>query len=77
MIRMEKEIPEVIYCQDPYDVAENTDGLIVCTEWDEFKTLDFNKILKKMNRPYILDGRNMYNKEELETLGFEYQGIGR
>jgi len=76
MERAKTQLPEVIYCNDPYEVAKGADGLVICTEWDEFKNLDFIKIKNSMRRPYLLDGRNICDKEKMLTLGFEYSGIG-
>jgi UDPglucose 6-dehydrogenase len=50
---------------------------LILTEWDEFKGLDFSKVKKLMKRPLIIDGRNMYEPERMEKLGFTYVGIGR
>ncbi|GFP34494.1 UDPglucose 6-dehydrogenase [Candidatus Hakubella thermalkaliphila] len=64
-------------CQDPYQVAEGCDALILVTEWDCFLDLDYTRILKSMNRPYIFDGRNALEHLKLRALGFEYEGVGR
>jgi UDPglucose 6-dehydrogenase len=77
MEKAKAQFPDVIYCNDPYEVAEKADGLLVCTEWDEFKNLDFIKIKKLMRRPLLMDGRNIYDKEKMIKLGFEFLGIGR
>jgi len=77
MERTKKELSEVLYCRDPYEVAMEADGLVICTEWEEFKSLDLEKIKACMRRPFILDGRNIYDKDKLLSLGFEYKGIGR
>ena len=77
-IEKAKEIlKEVQFCKDPYSVAVGSDCLLLLTEWDEFKKLDFKKIRRTMNHPMIFDGRNLYRKDELEKLGFEYFGMGR
>jgi UDPglucose 6-dehydrogenase len=69
--------PDVEMCQDPYQVAEGSDALVIVTEWDEFKNLDLAKIKGLLNQPVIIDGRNIYNPAEMEKLGFMYQGVGR
>ena len=71
------ELPEVTYCSNPYEVAMEADGLVICTEWDEFRNINFEKIKNLMKRPFILDGRNICNKDKMISLGFEYLGIGR
>jgi len=70
-------LPEVILYQDPYQMADGCDALIVVTPWNEFKQLDLEKVKNLMRKPVILDGRNIYNPAEMRILGFVYRGIGR
>ncbi len=72
-----KIMPGVTYCEDVYKVAAGSDALILVTEWDEFKKLDFKKIAALMNRPVMVDSQNLYNPEEMTAAGFLYDGIGR
>jgi UDPglucose 6-dehydrogenase len=58
-------------------VAENADALLLATEWNEFKQLDFTRIKKELRTPVILDGRNLWDANTLKDLGFTYIGIGR
>ncbi len=67
----------VTLCETPYEVAENADALILATEWNEFKQLDFKKLRSLMKQSVILDGRNLWDPETLRALGFTYIGIGR
>jgi UDPglucose 6-dehydrogenase len=67
----------VVFCKDPYQVCRGSDCVLIITEWDEFKELDFSKIKKLLRRPLIIDGRNMYEPDRMEKLGFTYIGIGR
>ncbi|MBP9676418.1 MAG: UDP-glucose/GDP-mannose dehydrogenase family protein [Anaerolineaceae bacterium] len=67
----------VTLCETPYQVAENADALILATEWNEFKQLDFKKLRSLMKQSVILDGRNLWDPETLRALGFTYIGIGR
>jgi len=67
----------VIYCKNAYDVAKGSECLIVLTDWDEFKELDFKRIKKLLKQPIIVDGRNMYDPSRMKNLGFTYRGIGR
>ncbi|MFA5089716.1 MAG: UDP-glucose/GDP-mannose dehydrogenase family protein [Candidatus Omnitrophota bacterium] len=77
-IRIDKEITgKAKICKDPYDAASGSDCLLVVTEWDEFKELDFGRIRKLLRRPLIIDGRNIYDPRQMERLGFTYVGIGR
>ena len=64
-------------CENPYQVAENADALVLATEWNEFKQLDFEKIYSLMNQPIIMDGRNLWDADALRSLGFTYFGVGR
>jgi UDPglucose 6-dehydrogenase len=71
-----KEIPQLALCQNPYDAAKDVDALVLATEWNEFKSLDFKKIKEEMHGNVILDGRNIWDPEDIRALGFEYSGIG-
>jgi UDPglucose 6-dehydrogenase len=68
---------DVTFCDDPYQVAENADGLILVTEWNEFKLLDMNRVKSLMNQPVLLDGRNIYDPKRMAEMGFVYRGMGR
>ncbi|MBI3360939.1 MAG: UDP-glucose/GDP-mannose dehydrogenase family protein [Chloroflexi bacterium] len=70
-------MPDVQFAEDPYELADNCDALIVVTEWNEFKQLDMNRIKNAMKRPVIVDGRNIYEPSVMQALGFTYRGIGR
>lgn len=67
----------VKFCRDAYDACRGSDCLLILTEWDEFKELDFSKIKKLLKRPLIIDGRNIYEPGALKEMGFIYVGIGR
>jgi UDPglucose 6-dehydrogenase len=73
----QKILKDIDYCADPYSVAKGCDCLLLLTEWDEFKKLDFKKIKRLMRQAIIFDGRNFYQDKNLASLGFEYYGIGR
>lgn len=62
---------------DPYSVIDGADGLMICTEWKQFKSPDFTKIKTKLNVPVIFDGRNLYDPEQLAEMGIDYYAIGR
>ncbi len=72
-----KTLNHVTLCDSPYKVAENADALLLATEWNEFKQLDFARIKKVLRTPVILDGRNLWDANTLKDLGFIYMGIGR
>jgi UDPglucose 6-dehydrogenase len=71
------EVPDLIPCENPYGAAKDAEALLVLTPWNEFKQLDMRRIRQLMKRPIMIDGRNMYNPDELRLLGFEYRGVGR
>tara|TARA_B100001057_G_scaffold485038_1_gene564136 strand:- start:672 stop:2009 length:1338 start_codon:yes stop_codon:yes gene_type:complete len=62
---------------DPYEVVKDADCLIICTDWAEFKNIDYEKLGRLMNRKIILDGRNILDPEEAALNNFEYYDIGR
>lgn len=67
----------VVYCRDMYDAVLNSDALLMLTEWKEFRLPCWEVIAKAMNNPVVIDGRNIYDAEELEELGFKYLCIGK
>ena len=72
-----KILPDLIYCQDEYETAQGSDALVILTEWNQFRNLDLLKIKKLMQKPIMLDLRNLYDPEKVKALGFQYSGIGR
>jgi UDPglucose 6-dehydrogenase len=65
------------YCQDAYAVATGADALLVVTEWDEFRSLDMDRLKSLMRRPVIVDGRNIFEPKAMRERGFVYRGVGR
>jgi UDPglucose 6-dehydrogenase len=65
----------IIYCRDMYDAALDADALLLLTEWKEFRLPSWNVLKKTMNRPVIVDGRNIYDKKEMAEAGFTYDCI--
>jgi UDPglucose 6-dehydrogenase len=70
-------LKDVIFVENMNDVAEGCDALVVATEWPEFKKLDLEKARRALTHPIMFDGRNLFDKEEMEKLGFIYKSIGR
>lgn len=68
---------KITYTENSYDVLENSDALIIVTEWNEFRNPDFNKIASSLKKPIIFDGRNLYDVEKMEELKFTYYSVGR
>jgi UDPglucose 6-dehydrogenase len=72
-----KVLKDVQLCDNPYSVAEGADAILLATEWNEFKQLDFGRVKSLMREKIILDGRNLWNPETMKALGFTYFGVGR
>ena len=70
-------LPDVTLCSDPYELAQGCDAIVVITEWNEFKHLDMARIKPLMRQPVLIDGRNIYDPEAVQELGFVYRGMGR
>ena len=67
---------KIFYCDDVYSAVNNADALIVVTEWKEFRVPTWDVIRKVMKQAVIFDGRNIYDANELRSMGFYYEGIG-
>lgn len=67
----------VTFAETPYDALQDADALIVATEWNEFRTPDFDKILAALKDPVVFDGRNVFDVEQMQAKGFHYESIGR
>jgi UDPglucose 6-dehydrogenase len=70
-------LPAVELFEDPYQMAEGCDALVVVTEWNEFKQLDLERVKGLMKQPVIFDGRNIYDPAYMKFLGFTYRAFGR
>lgn len=68
---------KIIYAKTPYQTADNSDALLLVTEWSQFKDLDWLKIKKKLKNSTIFDGRNLLNKNKMQEIGFNYYGVGK
>lgn len=69
--------PQVTYGASNYDVLQGADALIVCTEWNEFRAPAFERLRDLLKQPVIFDGRNIFGRKDMKTLGFTYYSIGR
>ena len=72
-----KLLPGLIACKDTYDVADGADGLVIMTEWNQFRNLDFERLKKSMRHPLLLDLRNVYDSERVVGMGFHHVSVGR
>ncbi len=70
-------LPQVHFANSPYEVCDGADGVILMTEWDEFRSLDKSRMLQLMRSPNFVDARNLYDPAEMVRLGFRYDSIGR
>jgi UDPglucose 6-dehydrogenase len=68
---------ELKYCDSPYDATSGADALFIATEWQQFRTPDFEKLSTSMKSKVIFDGRNLYNTSTMKDLGYTYYSIGR
>jgi UDPglucose 6-dehydrogenase len=68
---------KLIYAKNQYDALKNADLLMINTEWNEFRTPDFNKMKSLLKEPVIFDGRNLYSLDAMDNLNFKYYSIGR
>ena len=69
--------PALTICDNRNDTLAGADGLIVVTEWNEFRSPDFVAIREALNTPAVFDGRNLYDPDFMRQLGFAYYAIGR
>ena len=65
------------YCEDAYGTAEGADAIVLATEWNAFRALNFERISKAMKMPILIDLRNVYDPHRMEALGFRYYSVGR
>ena len=70
-------LPDVVYCEDEYEAARGSDGLVVVTEWNQFRSLDMERLHQAMREPNIIDLRNLYEPETMRSAGFRYLAMGR
>jgi UDPglucose 6-dehydrogenase len=70
-------LTDVEYCEDEYEAARGSDGLVVVTEWNQFRRLDMDRLKQLMREPNIIDLRNLYEPETMRSAGFKYLAMGR
>ena len=70
-------LKNVTFCNDAYDCAQGASALVIVTEWEQFRALDFARLKDVMARPVLVDLRNIYRPDELARHGFAYEGVGR
>ena len=62
---------------DPYAACQGAQALIICTEWPQFKSVDLERLAQLLERPLIIDGRNIFEPQRLAALNFQYFSVGR
>ena len=78
MEQAKKVLPELTYCVDEYECAIGAEALVICTEWEQFRALDFARLKTVMvGKPAIVDLRNIYPPDEIAQRGFVYESVGR
>ncbi len=77
MVNADHYLSDVTLCRDAYEVAQGADALVIITEWNEFKHLSLPRLKEAMREPIIVDGRNIYDIEQMKAVGFVYRGVGR
>ena len=70
-------MPPIDYCADPYEAASGADGVVIATEWNQFRALELDQLKQLLRRPLIVDLRNLYEPERVAAAGFRYVSIGR
>lgn len=68
---------KITYADGQYDALQNADALIIATEWNEFRTPDFEKISAVLKNNLVFDGRNLFDLEHMQKLGYHYESVGR
>ena len=77
MQKSKEILKDVEYCDDPYEVSAGADAMVILTEWNEFREIDMGKIRDLLKNPIVIDGRNIYDPEEMRQKGMSYVSIGR
>lgn len=73
----EKVLKDVQFGKDPYDVAQAADALVLATEWNQFRSLNWDEIKRRLKAPLVFDLRNIYDPARMRALGFAYYCVGR
>ncbi len=75
--RAKTQLPQISYHEDPYETLREADAALICTEWEAFRKLDWDRAGKIMSRKIVVDGRNLFAPAKMRALGFEYHCFGR
>jgi UDPglucose 6-dehydrogenase len=77
MQQAKRYLPDVAFADGPYSCADDADALVIVTEWEQFRALDFDRLKQLMRAPVLVDLRNVYGPDEMRDRGFTYVGVGR
>ncbi|MBW2272289.1 MAG: UDP-glucose/GDP-mannose dehydrogenase family protein [Deltaproteobacteria bacterium] len=77
MAHAAREMPELTLCKDPYEACKGAEALVIATEWNQFRMLDMERIRSLLDRPILVDLRNIYRSESMREAGMEYWSVGR
>ena len=70
-------LPAITYCEDAYEAADGADGVVIATEWNQFRALDFTELKARLAAPLMVDLRNLYQPDRVAAEGFTYHSVGR
>jgi UDPglucose 6-dehydrogenase len=70
-------LPAIEYAEDAYDAARGCDALVIATEWNQFRNLDWDRMRSALKAPVVIDLRNVYDPRHMRDLGFRYESVGR
>jgi UDPglucose 6-dehydrogenase len=77
MEQARKELPDIQYCDDPYECVTGADAMVVVTEWVQYRTLDLERLKSLLRQPVVVDLRNIYRPADMAAHGFSYDSVGR
>jgi UDPglucose 6-dehydrogenase len=77
LLRAKAVLPQLTYHDDPYETLRDAEAALICTDWDEFRSLDWQRVGKLMARRLVIDGRNVCSPAHMRDLDFEYFSFGR
>jgi UDPglucose 6-dehydrogenase len=77
MTKAKEVLKDIQCCKDPYEVCENSEALVILTDWEEFEKLDLKRVKNLLKNPLIVDGRNIFDPQKVGKMGFKYIGVGR
>jgi UDPglucose 6-dehydrogenase len=72
-----KELPDIEYCDDPYECAKGADAVVLVTEWVQYRGMDLDRLKQALAQPVVVDLRNVFSPEDMAAHGFIYESVGR